>query len=66
MKREKWEDLKKNPRRLTREEASSLVDDVIDTLIEVGNGVTDEMLHADADKLFMVRDYYLHDRKEDA
>ena len=33
-----------------------LIEDVLDTLIEVGNGTTDEMLHEAADKLFMVRD----------
>lgn len=33
-----------------------LIEDVLDTLIEVGNGVTDEALHESADKLFRVRD----------
>lgn len=33
-----------------------LIEDVLDTLIEVGNGVTDEALHECADKLFRVRD----------
>lgn len=47
------------PRKLTRGEAFCIIDGVIDTLIEVGNGVTDEMLHADADKLFLVRDYFI-------
>lgn len=31
------------------------IEDVLDTLLEVGNGVTDEMLHEAADKLFKVR-----------
>ena len=33
-----------------------LLEDVLDTLVEVGNGVTDEQLHEAADKLFKVRD----------
>lgn len=33
-----------------------LIEDVLDTLIEAGNGVTNEMLHEAADKLFRVRD----------
>jgi hypothetical protein len=36
-------------------EAISLIEDVLDTLVEVGNGVTDEMLHEAAEKLFKVR-----------
>ena len=32
-----------------------LIEDILDVLIEVGNGTTDEMLHVAADKLFMVR-----------
>lgn len=54
-----WQEIKENPRQLTDAEAFDLIDDVIDTLIEVGNGTTDEMLHASADKLFAVRDYYI-------
>ena len=41
---------------ITREEARSILEDVLDTLIEVGNGTTDEMLHEAADKLFRFRD----------
>ena len=37
-------------------EVLGLIEDVLDTLIEVGNGTTDEMLHEAANKLFMVRD----------
>lgn len=33
-----------------------LIEDVLDTLIEVGNGVTDEMLHYAAEQLFDARD----------
>lgn len=36
-------------------EALLLIEDVLDTLVEVGNGVTDEMLHEAADKLFKAR-----------
>lgn len=38
--------------------AFGIVEDVLDDLIEVGNGTTDEALHADADKLFGLR-YFL-------
>lgn len=37
------------------EEEMLLIEDVLDTLVEVGNGVTDEQLHEAADKLFKVR-----------
>ena len=37
-------------------EVFGLIEDVLDTLIEVGNGTTDELLHEAANKLFMVRD----------
>lgn len=37
-------------------EVFGLIEDVLDTLIEVGNGTTDEMLHEAANKLFRVRD----------
>ena len=39
--------------------AFGIIEDILDDLIEVGNGTTDKMLHADADKLFGLR-YYLH------
>ena len=45
--------------KITREEAFSLIDDVIDTLIEVGNGTTEDMLHEAADKLLVVRDCFI-------
>ena len=35
--------------------AMQLIEDVLDTLVEVGNGVTDEMLHEAAEKLFKAR-----------
>jgi hypothetical protein len=37
-------------------EACSRLEDPVDTLIEVGNGTTDEMLHKAADDLLSVRD----------
>ena len=37
-------------------EVFGLIEDILDTLIEVGNGTTDEMLHEAANKLFKVRD----------
>lgn len=47
-------DNKKEP--LTLEEASVILETVIDTLCEVGNGVTDSDLHEACDKLFYFRD----------
>lgn len=38
--------------------AFGIVEEVLDTLIEVGNGVTNDMLHAEANKLFGLR-YFL-------
>ena len=38
------------------EKVGELIEDVLDTLTEVGNGVTDEQLHKAADKLFKARD----------
>ena len=45
--------------KITREEALELIEQVIDMLIEVGNGTTDEQLHKGADLLFIVRDRYI-------
>lgn len=38
--------------------AFGIIQDVLDDLIEAGNGTSDKMLHADADKLFGLR-YFL-------
>ena len=38
--------------------AFGIIEDVLNDLIEVGNGTTNKMLHADADKLFGLR-YFL-------
>lgn len=61
-----WKAVKENPRKLTESEAFNLVDNVIDTLIEVGNGTTDDMLHEAADILFLVRDYYISEKEGEA
>lgn len=37
-------------------EATRLLEDVLDVLLEVGNGVTDQQVHEAADKLFRFRD----------
>lgn len=49
---------------MTKQEAHGLLEDVLDTLVEVGNGVTDEMLHEAADKLFKFRDEWFN-KEED-
>lgn len=40
------------------EEAMLLIEKVLDTLVEVGNGVTNEHLHEAADQLFRARDIF--------
>ena len=62
MERSKFKAMKEPDRkrtRITRKEAFMLIDDVIDTLIESGNGTTTEMLHEAADMLFIVRDCFI-------
>jgi proline dehydrogenase len=44
---------------MTHLEASEIIEDVLDTLVEVGNGATDKMLHEAGAKLFKFRDEYL-------
>jgi len=44
---------------LDDDEARTILEDVIDTLIKVGNGTTDEQLHEAADKLLNFRDNWL-------
>jgi len=46
---------------LSDDEASLILEDVIDTLIEVGNGTTDEQLHEAADKLLNFRDNWFNE-----
>lgn len=45
---------------ITNNEAKLLIEDVLDTLSEVGNGVTDKMLHEACDKLFKFRDEWFN------
>lgn len=57
-----WKRLKgcdRHTTKITREDAFDLIEDVIDTLVEVGNGTTEEELHEAADKLFVVRDCFI-------
>lgn len=49
---------------MKHEDASILLEDVLDTLVEVGNGTTDEMLHEAADKLFRFRDEWFKKQNE--
>jgi len=41
-------------------EAQTLIEDILDTLIEVGNGVTEEQLYIACQKLFCVRDCWFN------
>jgi hypothetical protein len=49
---------------MTKNEASDILETVLDTLVEVGNGVTDEHLHEMADLLFKFRDEYFNKIKD--
>lgn len=49
--------------RIDAAEACNLIEDVLDTLVEVGNGTTDKMLHDAADLLFVFRDRYFRDSR---
>ena len=44
---------------MTNNEAFYLIDSVLDALIEVGNGITEERLHEECDNLFKFRDLWL-------
>lgn len=48
---------------MTKQKAAIILEEVIDTLIEVGNGVTDEMLHAAADQLIKFRDEWFENER---
>lgn len=52
------EEARKKQEALSQNEASKLLEDVLDILVEVGNGTTDEMLKEAANKLFKFRDGY--------
>lgn len=45
---------------LSDNEAEIILEDIIDTLIEVGNGTTDKQLHEAADKLLNFRDNWFN------
>ena len=45
---------------MTNNEARTIIEEVIDTLIEVGNGVTDQDLHKECDKLLSFRNEYFN------
>ena len=49
---------------MNKNEAIVILEDVLDTLVEVGNGVTDKMLHEACDKLFNFRDNYFKQLQE--
>jgi len=49
----------KNKKFLSNEDASFIIENLLDVLVEVGNGTTDEELHKQADYLFALRDKYL-------
>ena len=51
-------DLKRTIQECDANKAFGIVEDVLDTLIEVGNGTTEDDLHNAADKLFGLR-YFL-------
>lgn len=48
------------PKTLSDDEATVILEDVIDTLIEVGNGTTEKQLHEAADKLLNFRDNWFN------
>ena len=51
---------KKEERPLERAVAALLLEDVLDTLVEVGNGTSDEDLRLACKKLFLFRDAYFN------
>lgn len=48
----------KQVKKISREDACEILETVLDTLVEVGNGISDEDLHNAADMLFEFRDCY--------
>ncbi len=49
---------------LSKGDASILLEETLDCLIEVGNGITDEDLHAAADDLLQFRDNWFNNQGE--
>lgn len=43
---------------MDKKEAAELLENILNILVEVGNGTTDEELHEAADMLFDFRDHY--------
>lgn len=43
---------------LSNDDAKLIIEEVIDTLVEVGNGTTDEQLHKACDYLLSLRDLW--------
>lgn len=48
---------------LTNDDAALILEIVLDTLVEVGNGTTDEELHKAADYLFALRDKWFNKKQ---
>ena len=45
---------------LSNDDAKLIIEEVIDTLVEVGNGTTDEQLHKACDYLLSLRDLWFY------
>lgn len=49
---------------LSDDDAALIIENVLDALVEVGNGITDEELHKTADYLFALRDKWFNKRSK--
>jgi hypothetical protein len=47
---------------LSDDDAALIIENVLDALVEVGNGITDEELHKQAEYLFALRDKWFNKR----
>jgi len=47
---------------MTDDDTIIIIEGILDTLVEVGNGVTDEMLHKQCDYLFAFRDLWMKNK----
>lgn len=47
---------------LSDDDAAFIIENVLDALVEVGNGITDEALHKQAEYLFALRDKWFNKR----
>lgn len=52
----------KNKSELTDEDAKFIIEEVLDCLVEVGNGTTDKQLHECANFIFALQDNWLKKR----